>query len=515
MSEQTTHVATPDAEGAAGCLDGPAVESRLLEMTRQAVIVTDLEGRIRYWNEMAESLYGWRADEVAGRLVTEVTPSSQSAAHAEEIMDSLRAGASWAGIFEVARRDGTTFRAQVIDSPIYDPGGELAGIVGLSIDVTEHEAALARLRRGDEELADFFDNASVGLHWVADDGRVLRVNRTELEMLGYTEEEYVGRPIADFHADAAVVADMLERLKRGETLVDYEARLRCKDGSIRHVVISSNVLFRDGRFVHTRCFTRDVTERKRDEQRMRELKDAAEAASRAKSDFLAVMSHELRTPLNAILGYGALVAEEVVGPLNPTQKHHLDRILRSARFLLEMVDQVLRLSRLDSGREQVSPEAVDVRVLVDEVAALVRPAAREKGLGVLVSAEGAPPTLRTDRPKLRLILLNLLDNAVKFTPAGHVELSVEAVDGSVAFRVRDTGPGIPARHRDSVFEPFEQVDQSHTRREGGAGLGLSVCRQLARLLGGDVTLQSEPGRGSVFTVTVPLGEAGPEAATSR
>jgi signal transduction histidine kinase len=241
---------------------------------------------------------------------------------------------------------------------------------------------------------------------------------------------------------------------------------------------------------------------------MRELKDAAEAASRAKNDFLAVMSHELRTPLNAILGYGSLVADAVVGPLGPTQKHHLERIIESARFLLEMVDQVLRLSRLDSGRERVQPGPVDVPVLVGEVAALIRPAAAAKGLGLLVNAGAAPAALTTDRAKLRLILLNLLDNAVKFTPAGHIELTAEAVDGTgVAFRVRDTGPGIPARHRESVFEPFEQVDQSHTRREGGAGLGLSVSRRLARLLGGDVTVESEPGRGSTFTVMVPVGGA--------
>jgi PAS domain S-box-containing protein len=512
MIDQTSNVAPPLGESAAGPLGGPAVEARLLEMTRQAVIVTDLEGRIRYWNPVAESLYGWSADEVMGRAITDVTPSTASAAQAAEIMASLRAGASWAGVFEVARRDGSTFRAQVIDSPIYDEAGALVGIVGLSTDVSEHGVAVKRLRRSEEELADFFDNASVGLHWVGDDGRVLRVNRTELEMLGYAEEEYVGRHVSEFHADPQVVADILARLKRGETLADYEARLRCKDGSIRHVLISSNALFRDGKFVHTRCFTRDVTERRHDQERLRELKDAAEAASRAKSDFLAVMSHELRTPLNAILGYGSLVAEEVVGPLNPTQKHHLQRMIGSARFLLDLVDQVLRLSRLDAGREQVHRAPVDVRALAGEAAALARPAAQAKGLALEVSAEGGPAKVETDAPKLRQILASLLDNAVKFTAAGTVELHVEVSAGAAVFQVRDTGPGISPGHRESVFEPFEQVDQSHTRREGGAGLGLSVCRRLARLLGGDVTVQSEPGRGSTFTLRIPL--SGAEAQTS-
>jgi two-component system sensor histidine kinase/response regulator len=483
---------------------GPLAESRLLRMTRQAVIVTDLQGRVRLWNEAAEALYGWSADEVMGRPITEVTPSAASAAEAAEIMETLRAGASWSGVFEVARRDGSTFLAQVIDSPIYDEHGELSGIVGLSSDVSGHAVARERLRRSDQDLEDFFENASVGLHWVGADGRVLRVNRTELEMLGYSEEEYVGRHVSDFYADPEAIADILARLGRGETLVDYEARLLRKDGSIADVLISSNALFRDGEFVHTRCFTRDVSERKRAEEQLRELKEAAEAANRAKSDFLAVMSHELRTPLNAILGYGALVADEVVGPLNPTQKHHLERMIASARFLLELVDQVLSLSRLEAGREEVRPRPVDVRALAADLASLMRPLAEAKELDLALTVEPeAPAQAVTDELKLRQILLNLLSNAVKFTDAGGVEMRLGARDGDAVFQVRDTGPGIASQHAEAIFEPFEQVDPSRTRREGGAGLGLTVSRRLAKLLGGELTLESEPGHGSLFTVRIP------------
>ena len=160
-----------------------------------------------------------------------------------------------------------TKRIREPDADLLEMMGTVAGNVGQFI---ERKAAEDELRRSEQELADFFENATVGLHWVGPDGTILRANRAELDMLGYSREEYVGRPIADFHADEDMICDILKRLQAGEKLDEYPARLRCKDGSIRDVVIDSSVMFRDGQFAHTRCFTRDVTERKRVERELRE-----------------------------------------------------------------------------------------------------------------------------------------------------------------------------------------------------------------------------------------------------
>ena len=197
-----------------------------------------------------------------------------------------------------------------------DPGllemmGTVAGSLGHFLVRKEVED---ELRRSEQELADFFDNATVGLHWVGPDGIILRANQAELDMLGYGREEYVGRPIADFHADRDVICDILGRLKAGERLVEYPARLRCKDGSIKDVLIDSSVLWRDGRFVHTRCFTRDVSERRRHEEERERLLAEAEAANQAKTQFLAVLSHELRTPLNPILLAASSMLERPAEP---------------------------------------------------------------------------------------------------------------------------------------------------------------------------------------------------------
>jgi len=230
---------------------------------------------------------------------------------------------------------------------------------------------------------------------------------------------------------------------------------------------------------------------------------AAETASRAKSQFLAVMSHELRTPLNAIIGYTDLLSDEIVGPLTPTQHAHLRRVRSSAHHLLGLIEQVLSMSRIDIGRERVVLETLDLRALARESAGVVEPAARHKGIQFSTAVPDEPVMIRSDPTKLRQIAINLLSNAVKFTDDGQVWFEVFPRADSVELVVRDTGIGIAPEHLDLIFEPFWQVEQSRTRRAGGTGLGLSVTRRLLQLLGGDVRVESNPGVGSTFVVSVP------------
>jgi signal transduction histidine kinase len=247
--------------------------------------------------------------------------------------------------------------------------------------------------------------------------------------------------------------------------------------------------------------TSELEERNRQlEWQSREL----ERAYRLKSEFLASMSHELRTPINALLGYTSLMRDRIYGDITKRQAEALDRMFAASQHLLELVNDVLDLAKIEAGKMPVHLEQVDVAALIQELSATVEPMVRHKELEYRVELAPGLPVLETDRTKVKQILLNLLSNAVKFTHEGEIRVAARLVDdGGVEVEVGDTGIGIEPASLDSIFDDFRQVDQSSTREYGGTGLGLSITRKLLDLLGGSVRVESKLGEGSVFTVTLP------------
>jgi PAS domain S-box-containing protein len=243
------------------------------------------------------------------------------------------------------------------------------------------------------------------------------------------------------------------------------------------------------------------------------LYETAHMANQSKSDFLAVMSHELRTPLTTVMGYTDLLLAGVTAQLTQQSQTYVERIRMAAWHLLGLIEQILIYARLEVGREQVHVEKVNIARVMREAADLIEPVASEKGLHFKLVEPPADAVVETDATKLRQILLNLLSNAVKFTDSGNVDLEVRVGDAYVQFMVHDTGVGIAPEHQHRVFDSFWQVDQSATRKEGGTGIGLSVSRKLAHLLGGDITVRSVPRQGTTFTVSLP--RAGLTRAVSR
>jgi signal transduction histidine kinase len=232
---------------------------------------------------------------------------------------------------------------------------------------------------------------------------------------------------------------------------------------------------------------------------------ATEAANRAKSEFLAIMSHELRTPLNALEGYASLLEEEVYGELNADQHHALDRMRASRRHLLALIEQVLDVSRAEAGRPELRLESIDLTEMVEEIGEALRGASEARGLRLEVEASPATRT-ESDPAMVRQIVTNLVGNAIKFTEAGRISLRCDYYENGAMIQVEDTGPGIPADALERIFEPFVQLDASTTRREGGSGLGLALSRKFARMLGGDIEVESRTEgsrRGSRFTLLLP------------
>ena len=237
-----------------------------------------------------------------------------------------------------------------------------------------------------------------------------------------------------------------------------------------------------------------------------QLYQAAIAANDAKSTFLASMSHELRTPLTAIIGYEELLADGITGPVTESQRQQLGRIKASATHLLGLIDEILTFSRVEAGSERAQMGIVQVRTVLEDAAALVAPLVDDRGLVLTVDLADCPHSICTDEQKLRQILVNLLSNATKFTEHGGISLSASRTRRQMLFHVRDTGIGIPHQHLQQIFEPFWQVDQRANRRVGGTGLGLTVSRRLAQLIGGDLSVESHVGRGSTFTLQLPAAD---------
>ncbi len=493
----------------------------IVESADDAIVSKTLGGIITSWNRGAERIFGYTADEAVGRHVTMLIPEER---HDEEpsIIARLTRGERIEHYETIRRRkDGTLVDISLTVSPVRGPDGKVIGASKIARDISDRKQAEEALLRSEQELSDFFENAVVGLHWVGPDGIILRANRAELEMLGYGAEEYVGRHISEFHVDPGVVRDILTRLHGGEVLHDYGARLRCKDGSIRHVLIDSSVKWENGEFVHTRCFTRDITERKRAERERerlleserearREAEEArreAEETSRLKDEFLATLSHELRTPLTAILGWSHMLRTGQVGGAEARGVH--ETIERNARAQAQLVDDLLDVSRIITGKLRLDVRTVDPASFIDAAVESVRPAAEGKGLRLGKSVEAGAVSVSGDPVRLQQVVWNLLTNAIKFTPpGGSIEIRLARAGANVEISVSDTGAGIDPEFLPHVFERFRQADGRITRRHGGLGLGLSIVRHLIEQHGGTVGAESEgEGRGSTFTVSLPSAPA--------
>ncbi len=386
---------------------------------------------------------------------------------------------------------------------LWDDTGKAVRMVGSHTDITERkraEEALLRLSNAVRMSTDSIVIADL-------EGKIVEVNEATLRMYGTTNKgDLLGKSafevIVPENREEALAA--MEEVLEKESMNDQKYTVIVKDGST--LPIELNVaLMKDagGNPVGFVGISRDITARKQVELALRQAKDAAEGATRAKSEFLATMSHELRTPLYVILGYSELMAEGEFGPLTDKQGETLERITRNARELHELIDSVLDLSRIEAGRLPVEVKEVQVPALLEELKAGTEEVYQRSKLHFGWEIEAGLAPVRTDPEKLKVVLRNLIGNAVKFTPQGSITVKASPKSGGVEVSVADTGIGISPEVLTVIFEPFRQVDSSEARQYGGAGLGLHIVKRLLELLGGTVVVESAVGRGSTFRVWIP------------
>ena len=470
----------------------------IVESSDDAIVSKTLEGIVTSWNKGAQRIFGWASEEMVGQSITKIIPANLL--HEEpHILERLRRGER-IDPFETIRKrkDGRLINVSVTVSPVRNREGRIIGASKIARDITAEVRLHRELKEAKEaaelkerQLFDFMENATVGLTWIGADGIVRWANKRELQMLGYERTEYVGQHVANFHADRKVIDELLSRVFGGETLIDFPARLRCKNGSIRQVLINGSVRLDPGNSKSAECFTRDVTALKAAEQernqlfeRERTVRIEAERSSRMKDEFLATLSHELRTPLNAILGYAQLMRGGMTDSAELAEA--IEVIERNARAQTRIIEDLLDMSRIISGKIRLDVQPVDLAAVVTAAIETVKPSAELKHIKLTGVLDPLVGPIKGDPARLQQVVWNLLTNAIKFTPrGGRVQVALERVNSQIEILVSDTGEGIKPEFLPHVFDRFRQADASTTRHHGGLGIGLSIVKQLVELHGGD------------------------------
>ena len=404
--------------------------------------------------------------------------------------------------------DGRIERYSIQDVVLHGTDGRAAARATVYTAIAEQDSTKAKLAETVERLDDITRLVSDWV-WETNHNLVLTyVSSRVNEALGFHPLQVTGRSLPSLLAAPSGAIDALAAKDGRQPFRDEKVQIADREGKIRHVLLSGLPTYcpMTGAFVGFRGTAQDVSELQWREEALLRAKEDAEFANRTKSEFLANMSHELRTPLNAIIGFSDLMGDEMLGPLGNSQyKGYTADISESGRHLLELINDILDVAKIESGQMSLVEEVVDPQDLIESVRRLVAPRAERAGLNLETRLAEDLPGLRVDKTKLKQILINLISNAVKFTPeGGHVVLSAEAAaNGEFLFLISDTGIGIAAEDIPRAMAPFGQVDSRLSRKFEGTGLGLPLVKSLAELHGGRFELVSQPDVGTTVTLRLP------------
>jgi PAS domain S-box-containing protein len=487
----------------------------LQSATEYSIVAADLNAKILAWNEGAHRIYGYEPEEVIGKsaLVVLHHPEDVASGRARAIMDEARTAGKWSGELRRIRKDGSTFPALVTITLRRSADGSPAGFTMISQDLTESRRILDELTESREYNRGLIESNIDALMTTDRLGIITDVNRQMCDMAGSPREALIGSPFKDHFTDPNRAEEGIRRVLADDRLTNYELTMRSRQG--RETMVSYNATtFRSatGKLKGVFAAARDITAQKRLEERLqrknKELQEQnrkVQEANRLKSEFLANMSHELRTPLNAIIGFSELLHDGKAGAVSAKQKGYARDILISGRHLLELINDVLDLSKVESGKMEFFPEPIDPGRIVSEVRDILRTLTARKRIRLKTEIDPELRQVVLDPAKLKQVLFNFLSNALKFTPEeGRVTIRMRAGGADdLLLEVADTGIGIRPADLPRLFVEFEQLDASASKKFQGTGLGLALTKRIVEAQGGSVGVVSAAGKGSTFSARLP------------
>ena len=496
---------------------------KIVDIALDAVVIIDATGRVTEWNPQAEKTFGFARREAVGTPLTElIIPAASREAHMKGLQRYVSMGqqAILNRRIEInaLHKDGHELPVELTVIPLHV--GKQLSFCAFLRDITEHKRAEEELRGSKAFLDSVVDHLPT-MVFIKDakDLRFVRFNKAGEELIGCTQAELLGK--SDYDLFPVEQADFFTRKDRAvlesgwlEDISEEPIQTKHKGTRVLHTK-KIPIADASGRPQYLLGISEDITEQKQAADLLRRSQEAAEAANKAKSEFLANVSHEIRTPLNAILGTLDLLSDTAT---TTEQREYAAMGKRAGSVLLHLVNDLLDMAKVEAGTLRIDRQPVDLRELLRRAQSMMAPRAESKGLALRVAVDDAVPLrIVGDATRLQQILLNLIGNALKFTERGHVSCSVslapsERSDGGLLqVTVADSGIGIPADQFDTIFERFTQIDSGDNRKYGGTGLGLSICRQLVELMGGRMWVESEVGQGSRFLFTVPYEVAAHDA----
>lgn len=482
----------------------------VIDVCPYPIFVKDREGRFLILNQVCATIYGRTIEEMLGKRDIDLNSNQEQALEFMASNQEIIATGQMRVFPDQAIRNasGEVRWYQTIIKPFQAPDDQIEGIIGSSIDITERKQAEAALEQRQQEFQTLVENAPDIIMRLDRQGRYLYINSTVERHLGIAATAFLGRKMDEFGADPELVQSWRDTIETvfttgQEQEIEYEApsATGCRYYSSRIVPEFA----KDGSVQSILAIARDISDRRQAETELQQAKEAAETANRAKSAFLAGMSHELRTPLNAILGFAQILGRET--NLTPDQQHHLEIINRSGEHLLELINSVLDLSKIEAGHLERVESSFNLPNLIYTVVAMLQVRATAKGIRLQATIDPeVPEFVITDPGKLRQVLINLIGNGIKFTDQGQVQVRVRAMEtlllteppqARLQFEVEDSGAGIAPEDLERIFQAFEQTNSGKQLSEG-TGLGLTLSRRFVQLIGGHLSVRSTPGEGSTF-----------------